>query len=87
MIKILTFLRDARQAQTRTMPIFKKSCIGANRLKLSEQQQGHSFDNWGVTTGAANIEDFDPVYRKKDFKKIQQSVLNEMGLTKKFTSQ
>jgi len=84
MVKILTYLREARASQTKTMPIFKKSRIQATRLKLSEQQT-HSFDNYTIG-GAVRMEDFDPVYREKDFKKIQQSVLNEMGLTKKFTS-
>ena len=82
MMKILTYLRDARRSQTKTMPIFRKSRIQATRLKLSEQHT-HSVDNY--TFGALDIEDFDPVYREKEFKKIQQSVRKQMGLTTKFT--
>ena len=62
MSQIITYLRDSRVDITARMPILKKSSIRRKPLA----RESHDFDNF--TLGATYIEDFDPIYRKRDFR-------------------
>ena len=63
MSQIVTYLGDARVHITARMPLLKKTSIARRKTTGTAS---HEFENY--TLGATYMEDFDPVYRKKDFR-------------------
>ena len=69
-----------------------KQVMGTNRqmtmnlkLKQSNKSQTLNFDN--DMGHVINIEDFDPVYRKKEFQNIKKYAMDILDLRKSFTQQ